>query len=171
MILLIKPVQIYPDVEVDFTASAWNGCNPLEVTFDGTATNENEYYWYVDDKVFSNYEDPYYRFVNETASDKTYSIRFEAISINGCSDDSVRQVTVYAKPTGEFMPDPVVQDYNTATDITPVTIGNYTLNQPAWTYEWNFGDGTTSTESAPTFVKEYTIWGDIHNGNRIPVSG
>ena len=165
----VKPVQIYPDVEVDFTASAWSGCNPLEVNFDGTATNENEYFWYVDDKVFSNYQDPYYRFVNETASDRTYTIRFQAFSVNGCSDDTVKQVTVYAKPTGEFMPDPVVQDYNTATDITPVTISNYTVNQPAWTYAWNFGDGTTSAESAPSFVKEYTTWGDIHNGSRIVI--
>jgi PKD repeat protein len=166
----VKPVQIYPHVEVGFTASAWSGCNPLEVNFDGTATNENEYYWYVDDKVFSNYQDPYYRFVNETASDKIFNIRFQAISVNGCSDDTVRQVTVYSKPTGEFMPDPVVQDYNTATDITPVTISNYTGNQPAWNYEWNFGDGTTSAESAPSFTKEYTIWGDIHNGNRIVIT-
>jgi len=27
--------------------------------FDGTATNENEYYWFIDGKVISNYEDPF----------------------------------------------------------------------------------------------------------------
>jgi PKD repeat protein len=167
---VIKPVQVYPDVSADFTASAWNGCNPLVINFDGTATNENEYYWYVDDKVFSNYEDPFYRFVNETASNKTFTIRFKAQSINGCSADTVKQVTVYPKPTGEFTPDPVVQDFNTETDITRVTMRNYTSNQAAWTYAWNFGDGSTSAELTPVFVKEYLVWGDIHNGNQIPVS-
>ncbi len=28
---VIKPISIFPGVEVDFTASGWNGCNPLGV--------------------------------------------------------------------------------------------------------------------------------------------
>ena len=103
-------------------ASAWSGCNPLEVNFDGTATNENEYYWYIDDKVFSNYEDPYYRFVNESPVNKTFNVQFRAVSLNGCSDDTIKQVTLYPQPIAEFLPDPQVQDFNTTTDITIVTM-------------------------------------------------
>ncbi|MBN2275775.1 MAG: PKD domain-containing protein, partial [Bacteroidales bacterium] len=167
---IIRPVQVYPDVTADFTAPLWNGCNPLHINFDGTATNEDEYYWYIDDLMFSNYEDAYYRFVNESSSDKTFAVRFMAQSAYGCSDDTMKMVTVYPKPTGEFMPVPAVRDFDTLDDITSVTFVNNTLNQNAWAYAWNFGDGTASDEPAPSFVKDYTVWGDIHNGNRIPVS-
>jgi len=167
---VVKPVNIYPGVEVDFTASDWNGCNPMEVDFDGTATNENEYYWFIDGEVISNYEDPVYRFVNENQANKTFNIRFKAVSLNGCSDDTTKQVTIYPQPRAEFLPDPQVQDFNTSTDITGVTIRNITNNQPIWNYRWNFGDGTTSTSSSATFNKDFAIWGDISNQNRIPVS-
>jgi PKD repeat protein len=166
----IKPISIYPGVEVDFTASSWNGCNPLEIAFDGTATNENEYYWLVDGQVFSNYQDPSYRFVNETGVNKTFDVLFRAVTINGCSADTIKQITVYPKPVAEFLPSPQVQEFNTATDITAVTMNNLTANRSAWKYAWDFGDGTTSLQADASFIKNYTVWGDIHDGNRIPVN-
>ncbi|HLO57918.1 MAG TPA: PKD domain-containing protein [Bacteroidales bacterium] len=165
-----KPVQIYPEVQVDFNASEWSGCSPMQINFDGTATNENEYYWYVDGKVFSNYEDPSYRFTNESSSDKTYDIRFYAVSINGCFDDTVKHLTLYPKPLAEFLPDPQAQDFDTRDDITDVTLNNQTNNQAAWNYKWTYGDGNTSTENKASFIKKYMIWGDINNENRIPVT-
>ena len=164
-----KPVRVFPGVEVDFDASSWNGCNPLEVNFDGTATNENEFYWFIDGKVISNYEDPFYRFVNESGTNKVFNVQFQAISLNGCSDDTVKQVTIYPQPVAEFLPSPQVQDFNTATDITSVDLNNLTGNQSSWNYHWDFGDGTSSTSSGATVNKNYTIWGDITNENRIPV--
>jgi PKD repeat protein len=164
-----KPVRIFPGVEVDFDASSWSGCNPLEVNFDGSATNENEYYWFIDGKVISNYEDPFYRFVNETGANRVYNVQFKAVSLNGCSDDTTKQVIIYPQPIAEFLPDPQVQDFNTITDNTSVILRNLTGNQSTWNYHWDFGDGTTSTTSAATVNKNYTIWGDISNDNRIPV--
>lgn len=165
-----KPIQVYPDVEVSFDASDWDGCNPMQINLDGTATNENEYYWSVNGSVISNYQDLSYRFVNETTADKVFDVNFKAVSVNGCYDDTTRQITIYPRPLAEFLPSPQAQDFNTETDITPVTFNNNTLNQPAWAYQWSFGDGSTSTEMAASFVKNYTIWGDINNDNRIPVS-
>ncbi|MFO7369394.1 MAG: PKD domain-containing protein, partial [Bacteroidales bacterium] len=87
---VVKPVQVYPGVTVDFEASDWSGCNPMQINLNGTATNENEYYWYVDGKAISNYEDPSYRFVNESTDDKVFNVQFKAVSINGCFDDTVK---------------------------------------------------------------------------------
>lgn len=164
-----KPVGVFPGVEVDFTASEWDGCNPVEVTFDGTAINENDYYWYVDGKVVSNFEDPTHLFVNNGGTNKVFDVKFEALSINGCSDDTTKQITVYPQPLAEFLPSPQVQDFNIITEITSVTFSNITNNQSAWDYYWDFGDGTNSTEDDPIFIKDYTIWGDINDENRIPV--
>jgi PKD repeat protein len=164
-----KPVSVYPGVNADFTASAWSGCNPLEVQFDGTATNENEYYWYIDGEVFSNYEDPNYRFVNESSGNNTFNVKFRAVSQNGCTDDTTKQVILYPKPVAEFLPEPQVQEFNTATDITVVTMRNLTGNESQWQYHWEFGDGTTSSSANANVDKPYTIWGDIANENRIPV--
>jgi len=167
---VVKPLSIYPAVQVDFTASTWKGCNPAGISFDGTATNDNEFYWFVDGEVFSNYEDPYYRFVNDNPTNKIYNIQFKAVSINGCSDDTTKQVTIYPQPIAEFLPVPQVQDFNTLTDITEVTLRNMTNSQPTWHYLWNFGDGTTSGSSSAEVDKDYTIWGDISTGSWIPVS-
>lgn len=164
-----KPIRVYPGVEVDFSASKWNGCNPVEVNFDGSATNENEYYWFIDGKVISNSEDPSYVFVNETSLNKVFNIHFKAVSLNGCSDDTMKQITVFPKPLPEFQPDPQIQDYNTITDNSTVSMQNQTENLSSWGYYWNFGDGTTSSSSAASFDKQYTVWGDITNENRIPV--
>lgn len=167
---IVKPIQVYPGVEVDFDASSWAGCSPMQVNLDGTAINENEYYWYVDGKVVSNYQDPSYRFTNESPSDRTFDIRFQAVSINGCTDDTIKQVVVYPQPLAEFLPSPQSQNFNTETDITPVTFNNLSNNQSLWSYQWDFGDGTNSTQSNASFLKNYTIWGDIHNDSRIPVN-
>ncbi len=165
----VKPVSIFPGVQVGFTASSWDGCNPLEVSFDGDALNENEYYWYVDGKVISNSEDQDYRFVNSTGADKVFEVHFRAVSINGCFDDSIRQVTVHPNPVAEFLPEPQVQDFDITDDVTTVRIYNTTENQPAWDYQWDFGDGTASSEDDPAFLRDYSIWGDPDDESRIPV--
>ena len=167
---VVKPIQVYPGVEADFEASAWNGCNPMQINLNGTATNGTEYYWYIDGKVISNYEDPFYRFINETSNDKVFNVLFKAVSINGCMSDTAKQITIYPKPLAEFLPSPQLQDFNTTTDITSVTLNNLTNNQVIWEYHWDYGDGTSSAQSSASFIKNYTIWGDINNENRIPVS-
>jgi len=166
---LVKTISIYPQVSVDFEASQWEGCNPLSVSFDGTAANENEHTWYVDGEAFSTLVDATHRFVNKTPNDKTFDVRFYARSIYNCMADTVKQVTVFPSPEAEFVPEPVLQDYNTETDITTVTLKNYTFNQKNFSYAWDFGDGTSSSDDRQSLVKEYSIWGNINNKNQLPV--
>ncbi|HEX2394859.1 MAG TPA: PKD domain-containing protein, partial [Bacteroidales bacterium] len=166
---VVKPLQVYPGVTADFDASEWDGCSPLQINLNGTAINEDEYYWYIDGKVISNYEDPTYRFVNESSSDRTFNVEFRAVSSNGCSSDTIKQITIYPKPLAEFLPSPQAQDFNTETDITQVTFNNQTNNQSIWNYSWDFGDGSYSDERQASFVKNYNIWGEVNNENRIPV--
>ncbi|MBN2347697.1 MAG: gliding motility-associated C-terminal domain-containing protein [Bacteroidales bacterium] len=168
--LIQKTIRIYPNVTVDFGATDWIGCSPLTVVFDGMANNYNELQWYVNEQPFSTLDNPSYRFVNETATDKIFNIRFKANSLYNCIADTTKQVTIHATPRAEFIPDPILQDFNTDTDISIVTFTNYTTNQPYFNYFWDFGNGTTSGESDLNFNKEYLEWGDINNKNQIPVT-
>lgn len=167
---LTRSLNVYPSVQADFEASEWEGCNPLEISLDGNSTNKYSYFWAVDGEIFSNYEDPFYRFVNETGNDRTFNVQFRAVSINGCSDDTIKQITVFPKPLAEFLPSPQAQEFNTVTDITSVIMNNRTNNPESWKYSWDFGDGTSSSQSSKSFIKNYTTWGDINNNSRIPVS-
>ncbi|MFO7659261.1 MAG: PKD domain-containing protein [Bacteroidales bacterium] len=167
-----KPILVYPKVDVDFDATAWKGCSPMVITFDGSAVNQNYVIWYLNNDAFSTLENPTYRFVNNTPDNQTYNIRFKATSLYNCTADTVKQISIYPSPATEFIPDPVLQDFNTETDITTVQYKNYTQHQDIgpWEYQWDFGDGTTGSNTEESFIKEYTIWGDIKNKNKIPVS-
>lgn len=167
-----KPILVYPKVNVDFRATAWQACSPIVINFDGSAINQSFITWYLNDEPFSTLENPAYRFVNNTPDNRTYNIRFKATSLYNCTADTMKQITIFPSPMTEFIPTPVLQDFNTNTDITTVEFMNYTQHQDTgpWNYLWSFGDGSTSANNQETFIKEYSIWGDINNKNTIPVS-
>ena len=169
---IIKPILIYPRVDVDFGASAWESCSPIIIDFDGAPLNQNQVTWYIDDAAFSTLEDPSYRFVNNTPDNITYDIKFKGTSLYNCTDDTIKQITIFPSPMAEFIPDPILQDFNTETDISLVEFINYTQHQGSgtWDYQWSYGDGTTDFSDQETFVKGYTTWGDINNKNKIPVT-
>ncbi len=166
-----KPVLVYPKVNVDFGATAWQGCSPMIIDFDGSAINQSYVTWYINGEAFSTLDNPTYRFVNNTENNQNYTIEFKATSLYNCTADTTKQITIFPSPSAEFIPDPILQDYNTSTDITTVDFTNFTQHQESsiWNYFWTFGDGTSSSDNQETFTKEYTIWGDINNKNKIPV--
>ena len=167
-----KPILIYPKVNVDFSASEWQACSPVVIDFDGSAQNQNQVTWYIDDAAFSTLENTSYRFVNSTPDNLTYNIRFKATSLYNCTADTSKVVTIFPSPEAEFIPDPILQDFNTETDISEVEFTNYTQHQGSgtWSYQWSYGDGTGDANDQESFIKEYIIWGDIYNKNRIPVT-
>ncbi|MBN1950583.1 MAG: PKD domain-containing protein [Bacteroidales bacterium] len=165
-------LSIYPNVEVSFSFEPQTGCSPLYVDFDGAASNVNSRLWYVDGVPFSTLEDASREFVNNTPATKDYTVRFEANSIYGCSDDTVQIVRVYSSPTAEFIPNPLNQFYGTALDQTTVTFNNQTYFRPDWLYSWDFGDGNASSSIDQLVEHIYGayFWGPNSNENKIPVS-
>jgi PKD repeat protein len=168
---VVREISIYPDVAVSFTSSESEGCSPLTVAFNGSAPNTNNLIWYIDGQPFSTLEDPSYRFVNNTPETKVHEVRFTGHSMYGCSDEISHTITVYSTPSAEFIPDPLIQEYNTAADQTTVTFNNETYFQDNWEYFWDFGDGNTSNDHDASFdhAYGYEFWGSPANDYQIPV--
>lgn len=168
---IVRVLNVYPDVAVDFTASDYEGCSPLLVYFNGQASNVSNMLWYIDGLAFSTLEDPQYQFVNNTPDTREFEVEFSAHSSYGCSDDTTKIITVFSSPSAEFIPDPLTQDYNTDEDQTLVTFDNQTLFQDNWEYFWDYGDGNTDNNSEPLFNYYYgdNFWGPPDQNGRIPV--
>jgi PKD repeat protein len=168
---VVRVLSVYPDVVVNLTMSESEGCSPLTVSFNGTAPNVNSMIWYIDGQPFSTLEDPSYRFTNNTPDTRVYAVTFSGHSIYGCGDDTTRNITVFSSPSAEFIPDPVIQDYNMVEDQTTVTFNNETYFQDNWAYFWDFGDGNTSNtdEASFDYTYGYEFWGIEANDFRIPV--
>lgn len=169
---LIKPVNVYPDVNVDYSYTINEGCSPLEVTFTGDTSNVLQMIWYVNDKAFSTVKDPTYRFVNDTPGDEVFDVKFYAQSLYNCSADTTMQFTAFPSPVAEFIPTPLPAEYGITEDRTPITFNNQTVFQDSWSYEWQYGDGNTDNQSEGLFEYNYGefFWGENANDNKIPVS-
>ena len=138
-------ITIYPKVDASFTVDPDTGCQPvvaMMVSLPGAAS----YYWDFGDNTpqetggyFATHE-----FTNVTNSTKTYHITLKTTSFYGCVATETQNITVYPLPTPNFAVSPVLQTYPDATvDVTNL------VNAGPWTYEYNFGDGTTASVANP----------------------
>lgn len=125
------------DVTAFFNTDITSGCAPLTVNFTQYSIGVNNWYWDLDDGNVTTDHD-----VSHTYNDPgTYTVTL--YGDNGCSFDTVEVViTVHETPPADFTVAPgphcagaVVQ----FTNNTPAPAG----------LTWDFGDGSTSTLSAP----------------------
>lgn len=127
--------------------------NGLEVTFKNQSTNAQSYTWNFGNGKTSTQKDPKITY----SSAGTYSVSLTAS--NGETTDMYTQsISVsYKQPTASFT-------YKTEAPLK-VVLTNTSTN--ATSYEWDFGDGTTSTEKDPTHryesVGSYIITLDAKN--------
>ena len=121
--------------------------NGLEVSFKNQSTNATSYSWNFGNGQTSTQKDPTITY----GSAGTYSVSLTAS--NGETTDTYKQsVSVsYKQPTASFT-------YKTEAPLK-VVFTNTSTN--ATSFEWDFGDGTTSTEKNPTHrfttVDTYTV--------------
>ncbi len=121
--------------------------NGLEVTFKNQSTNAQTYSWNFGNGKTSTQKDPTITYT----SAGTYSVSL--VASNGEKTDTYKQnVSVsYKQPTASF----------TYKKEAPLKVVLTNTSTNATTYEWDFGDGKTSTEKNPTHrysaVGSYTI--------------
>ncbi|MBL7864634.1 MAG: PKD domain-containing protein [Cyclobacteriaceae bacterium] len=95
--------------------------------------------------------------VNRGAADLSLSISLDTRNLANCTSTVTTQSVVVPQRdviNTSFTATPLIQSLPSST----VFITNTTLVGP-WTYQWDFGDGATSTTAAPTLQHTYATYG------------
>lgn len=122
------------------------GCSPFEATFENTSIGATSYLWDFGDGTTSTLENPIHNYTNNTGFLETYTVSLVAYSSNGCNDSITSSVTVYPAANFDFTiwPD---------SGCAPLAI-TMPFVQGVTDFNWDFGDGTTSTLATPTHLFE-----------------
>ena len=140
-----ETVYIRPQPVASFTSDEVDGCEPLAANFENTTINADSYIWDFDNGITDDGETASYAF--STSGDvATFTVTLTAIDDLGCSDVATQTVTVY--PAADF-----ALDLSTAPTCAPVELTLPSF-EGLYNFDWNFGDGTTSTENGPTHTWE-----------------
>ncbi len=132
-------------IHADFTTPA-TACagSPINITNTSAPTPVSSA-WTFSDGTTSNAANPIKIFT--TAG--TYNVKLVA-NFGGCLDSTDKDITILPKPTSAFTGTPL-----TSCSL-PLTV-NFANTSTAATYEWSFGDGSTSTDLNPSHT--YTAAG------------
>ncbi len=144
-----RTIIVYPQVQANFNLSPIVGCHPLQVTYTNTSIAANYFTWTYGDGGSSNQADTSHTFYNYSSADTIYTTTLFATSEYGCNDTIQKNITVA----------PYLKAHFTVEYTTGCTPFSCQINQSsigANSYEWDFGDGFTSTQAASTFNHAYT---------------
>lgn len=139
--------SVYPIPNADFEFDIVEGCEPLEVAFIDLSDNAQIYNWQFSDTTSSTASDPVHIFEN----DGTYSVTLIITGAGGCSDTITYSniIEVWPNPTADF-------DYVTVADPEiDGTVNFIDQSTPVVSWEWDFGDGDSSTVANPTHQYDY----------------
>lgn len=148
---VIIPISLSNDIDPtqpDFAYVELSDCSGMEVTFDNTSLNANEYIWDFGDGIGTSTEaNPTYFYTTPG----TYDVTLSSSDINGCfSPSSISYQVTYSFTPGAITALFTVSESSDCSGLT-ISINNTTLD--ADTYFWDFGDGYgTSILQNPTYV-------------------
>jgi trimeric autotransporter adhesin len=140
------PVTVnYPAPVADFTADNTNGTAPNTVKFtDESIGNISSYEWYFGDGYISTEENPTHIY----STPGTYTVTLIVTGPGGSDTKSfTNYITVnYAAPAANFTASITNGTKPMNVQFNDLSTGNVT------SYNWDFGDGRTSTDENPTHV-------------------
>ncbi|UTW61223.1 PKD domain-containing protein [bacterium SCSIO 12741] len=147
-------IHVLPGPTADFSLNPVSACDSLTVTITENSTAAAAWAWDFDDGTTSNANNPPPHKYDSVA---TYNISLTVTHANGCTDNTQNSVTVYGSPVVAFTPHNVCEGVlATFTDQSTSPPGD-----PLVSWNWNFGDGQTSTAQNPSHrydtAKSYTL--------------
>jgi len=138
----------YPAPVADFYAYPTEGCDSVTVMFIDLSTGIiNEWLWEFGDGATSTKENPTHFY----ARPGTYTVTLTVTGPGG-TDIKTRVDHIVVKNAGK-----IDFDYKIEQNCEFTKVKFEDLSSNVWSWEWDFGDGTTSTEQNPTHI--YTISG------------
>lgn len=150
--LVTQNVVVNANPIVNFMASSTVGCAPFCVAFGDISTVPNSqvsnWSWTVNGQQVSTFPAPTYCF--DTPG--TYSVGLTATSLQGCSStlEIPNYITVNPMPVSSF----IIPSDSIPLSSATLFLVNQSLN--ASSYEWSFGDSTTSTDVNPIHTYDNT---------------
>jgi len=154
-----QTITVYPEPNFTFGISPDSGCSPLRVRFP-SVVGAVSYQWDFGDGSFASGPTPTHTFINNTTNDQVFTVQLIAQNTFGCLDTTSGNVLVYPNPTADF-----ALDTNVGCQPFQVNITNNSTG--ANTFNWNFGDGTSSSTASAIFPKTYTNTGGVASFNTI----
>lgn len=154
----INIVTVYPNAVAAFTGN--NTCLGTAITFDNLSSISSgtlNYVWNFGDGTNSISAEP----VKNYATANTYLVTLIANSNNGCSDTLTQSFSVFPQPVASF----IAANVCDGDSVSFVNNSSGVIN----TYQWNFGDGDTSSSVSPKHLYAangvYTVQLIVANGN------
>lgn len=147
-------VTVYPRPVPDFSFTEVGENVSIELQNLTTIQSGNiSYDWNFGDGIITQVEEP----TKTYTSFGTYTILLKAESDFACFDTLSKEITIADIPSASF-------DVNDTCALNSVTFDNTSQvsDGASLSYIWDFGDGTTSTDSIPvksyTTANTYTVW-------------
>ncbi|MES2588863.1 MAG: PKD domain-containing protein [Bacteroidota bacterium] len=137
---ITKPVTVSTTPIANFTMNVNDVCDPSPVSFSNTSQNFAFTTWNFDDGNTSSLNNPTHTYT----SPGTYDVELIVETAAGCSDTINQTVQIFPSPTADF---------NIALSNlcnVPVTATLDDNSTGATSYDWSFGNGTTSTLTNPS---------------------
>jgi gliding motility-associated-like protein len=158
-LLVLLSVTFTPNTNAQltaaFTATPVSGCPPLVVSFrDASTGNPNYWKWDLGNGTISYLQNPIATYFNPG----TYNIKLLVRNAAGNADSIVKSqyITVNNTPTVNFAVSDTTGCYPLTVHFSDLSLaGTGTIA----TWQWDFGDGTISTQQNPTHT--YTVAGNF----------
>ena len=145
----IVPITLYNIPNSDFSATPLSGCNPLTVNFTDNSVlgdgNLNSWLWYFGDGNTSSSQNPQHTYVNSNK----WTVSLKVTDTNNCSSTKIDSalIAVANPPVVSFTADVTETcQESLLVNFTPQVSTSFGIS---YTYYWDFGDGTNSTQSNP----------------------
>ena len=140
-------LYVSPSVSAGFT-SVDDACSPAQIQFVNTSSGADNFLWDFGDGTQDININPIHTYLNNSLTDTVYLVTLIATG-TFCPDTTTKLITIFPQPQVQFQVDSILNCY-------PVEVSLHNLTTGADSYNWNYGDGQTSTNDQEYHSVIYT---------------
>lgn len=147
-----QTVTVYANPLASFAYSPTIACSPVNINFTNTSVGNATNFWNFGNGQVSIFANPTASFVNQAgAPQASVNVKLTVSTANNCKDSTIKTVLLYPQPKAQFNLDTPA--------CSPKVISFTNTSTSGAVYNWNFGDGGSSTNTNPShsFVNNSSI--------------